>query len=92
MRVWLGSDFRGRPAQMELMVHPDEEEILPVLLDHALVRKDVQLWLIPEYQEFLRELLIQRGFREVAQYSMLIKTMAARVKRPSLTPVEARVW
>ena len=102
VRAWLGSDVLGlisggpslrrRPAQMELIVHPDDQEVLPALLDHALATKGVQSWLVPEYQEFQRKLLIQRGFREVASYSMLIKTMAVRVERPSLASVEARVW
>jgi len=90
--AWLVSGFSTRPAQMELVAHPNEGEALSGLLDHALARKGVQAWLVPEYQEALRELLIPRGFREVAHYSMLIKTLAARVKSPSLTPVEARVW
>ena len=90
--AWLGSELVGQPAQMEVMVHPDQGEVLPALLDHALARKGVQNWLVPEYQELLRNLLIHRGFREVAHYSTLIKTTAAMVKSPSMTPVEARVW
>ena len=90
--AWLASDRRKKPAKMALMAHPDAMDALPALLDYALAGKGAQLWLVPEYLESLERLLIHRGFREVARYSMLIKRVAAGVKRPSLAPVEARVW
>ena len=93
IRAWLSSDpYNRTAARMELMVHPDDEDALPALLDYALARKGVQAWLVPEYQEFLRRSLIHRGFGEVARYSVLVKTLVVRVNRPSPTPVEARVW
>ena len=102
IRAWLGLDsprlstlwrsLGSEPVLMRLMVHPDEVDVLPVLLDHALARAGDQIWLVPGYQEVLKKLLIHRGFKEVAHYSMLIKTTAAEVKSPSLAPMEARVW
>lgn len=77
---------------MELMVHPDEGEMLPILLDHALARKGAQTWLVPEYQGLLIKLLIHRGFQEAAHYSVFIKTTAAKVGSPALASVEARLW
>ena len=90
--AWLGSDLGSRPPRVELMVHPDAGEALPALLDYALEGQGVQLWLVPEYQEFLGRLLIHRGFREVAHFSLLVKTTTARIKSPSLSPAEVRVW
>ena len=90
--AWLASDFGHCPVQKELMVHPAEVELLPALLDHSLATEGLQVWLVAEYQELLRKLLIHKGFREVGQYCMLIKSMAARAKSPSLDTVEARDW
>ena len=90
--AWVASDFDRRPVQKELMVHPAEGELLPALLDHSLATEGLQVWLVAEYQELLGKLLIHKGFREVGQYCMLIKSMAARAKSPSLDTVEARVW
>ena len=92
IRAWLGSSLSFRPALTEIMVHPDEERNLPALLDYALGKKGVQAWLVPDYQELLRKLLTHRGFTEEAHYSVLIKTIAVRVRHPSLAAVEARVW
>ena len=90
--AWLGSSLGSRPPRVELMVHPDAVEALPALLDYALEGRGVQSWLVPEYQEFLGRLLIHRGFREVAELSLLVKTTAVRAKSPSLSPAEVRVW
>ena len=95
--AWLGADPSGashgaRPVQMALMVHPDEAEVLPALVDHALAGEGEQMWLVPDYQEFLSKLLIHRGFKEASHYSTLIKTMAVRAGSPSLTAAEVRVW
>ena len=102
LRAWVRSDPSGfslpgrtglgRPAQIELVVHPDEVDLLSGLVQEAAAANGFQTWLVPEYHEILRKLLIHRGFREVAHYTMLIKTVAARVKSPSVTAVEARVW
>ena len=90
--AWLGSDLGGCIAHMELMIDPDYQEMLGPMMDHALAGHGIQSWLVPEYQNTLRNSLIYRGFVEVAHYIVLIKTMAARVNRPSVAHVEARVW
>ena len=90
--AWLGSDLGGCIAHMELMIDPDYQEMLGPMMDHALAGHGIQSWLVPEYQNTLRNSLIYRGFVEVAHYTVLIKTMAARVNRPSVAHVEARVW
>ena len=91
-RGWLAQDLASRPTQFELMFHPDDGEILPELLEYACARSESQQWLVPEYQALVAELLIQRGFTEAAKYVMLIKTMAATVRAPYLSPREAKVW
>lgn len=102
IRAWLalgpsgsspwGYGLRRQATQVELMVHPDDGEMLPVLLDYALARKGAQTWIVPEYQGLLKNLLVHRGFEEVAHYSVLIKTTAAKVGVSSLASVEARPW
>ena len=89
---WVAQNLASRPTQFELMVHPDDGEILPDLLEYACARSQSQQWLVPEYQGLVRELLIQRGFTEAARYVMLIKPMAVRVRAPYLSSREAKVW
>ena len=87
--VWAALDWRGRGYDARLMVHPGCPELLPQTVERALRRSARYTWLVPEYQEPLVRLLTARGFREAGRYTMLMKATAARVKHPSLAPVEA---
>jgi len=90
--AWLGSSRHLGQTHFELMVHPEKRETVPGLLDHCLSWTGVQAWLVPEYQDFLVDSLVHRGFKEVAYFCMLIKAVAARVKSPVFAHAEARVW
>ena len=92
LMAWLGSSRHMGQTQFELMVHPDERRAVPELLEHCLSSRGVQAWLVPDYQEFLMDSLVHRGFKEVAYFCMLIKAVAARVKSPLFAHAEARVW
>ena len=72
-----------------LMSHPDFPEALPLLLDLALAQKGVQRWLVPEYQEMAKDLLLRRGLREGPRYTVLVKTVAAPVMKHVMAVVEA---
>ena len=88
----LVSDLGSRPARLEALVHPDARELLPALLAHCLEGQGATMWLVPEFQEMLRQLLVYWGFSEVSHHTVLVKTMATKVKQLSKSPVEARVW
>ena len=88
----LVSDLGSRPARIEALVHPDAPELLPDLLGSSLARHGDTMWLVPEFQDLLKRLLVYWGFGEVGHYTVLVRNMATKVKQPILSPVEARVW
>ena len=72
-----------------VMAHPDHPDSLQTIIQAALARNGLHKWLVPDYQEMERTLLLRRGFRETARYTALIKTLAAPVTRPGMAAVEA---
>jgi hypothetical protein len=86
---WLRLLPRHQWKEGELLVHPQYTDLLPALVEVALARGGSQRWLVPDYQESLRNLLRYHGFHEVACYTMLVKTVAARVTSHGMVPVEA---
>jgi hypothetical protein len=45
--------------------------------------------LVPEFQQHLREILEEQGFRQVAEYSCFSKQLAVRVRDPQMVPIQA---
>jgi hypothetical protein len=45
--------------------------------------------LVPEFQQQLRSILEERGFRQVAEYGCLSKQLEVRVREPQLVPLSA---
>jgi hypothetical protein len=45
--------------------------------------------LVPEFQQQLRSILEERGFRQVAEYCCLSKQLEVRVREPQLVPLSA---
>jgi hypothetical protein len=86
---WLSLLPYSQGEEGDVMVHPDHPELLPVLLNLALGKGNAQRWLVPDYQKPVSDLLCHHGFRKVAHYTMLVKTVAARVKSRGMIPVEA---
>ena len=86
---WLGLWSRGAFEAGAVVVHPDHPESLPALLQLALSRRGHLRWLVPDYQVMTKSLLLHHGFREVARYVVLIKTLAVRVTIPGMARVEA---
>ena len=86
---WLGLTHRRLETKAEVLVHPDNPGLWEDLVECALVREGPVRWLVPEYQELVASLLLRRGFREVAQYNLLIKTLAVLVVERRMAPMEA---
>ncbi|MFH1484955.1 MAG: hypothetical protein ABIH46_02695 [Chloroflexota bacterium] len=90
--AWLRLVCEGKMGLLELLVAPSAGEALEGVLGHALTqfmdRKTI-LCLAAGFQEALSLLLEQRGFHGVAQYAVLAKQLAVRVKQSVLEPVRA---
>ena len=85
---WVAEWDRGAESLCEVMVHPDQPELLPVMLDLILAQPGTRRWLVPDYQEKTLELLLHRGFQETVEYTILAKTVAAQRFSHSMAAVE----
>ena len=86
---WLAL-FNGKgTAEGQVMAHPDHPELLDPLMTLSLSDPSYQRWLVPDYQQPVRDQLSSRGLREAARYTMLINTVAAPVRCAGMAPVEA---
>jgi hypothetical protein len=88
---WLRSPLEGQ-SEIELMVHPAEEEALETLFAYGLTRSSPGspvACLAAHFQNRLRRHLEAQGFEAVADYCLLVKPLAVRVPQPSLAPIQA---
>jgi hypothetical protein len=83
---WLGLHSHHQEVQGEVLVHPDHPETLAALLPLALTQPGRHRWLVPEYQPQVMAQLEQMKFQPVAEYTMLVTTVAAPVLRPGMAP------
>jgi len=90
-KVLAGSSLsrRGQVRVGGVLAHPDNPELWGKAVDWALSQGKKHLWLVPDYQEMVSSLLLQRQFRLVSSYSVMIKMVAVPVARPGLVTVEA---
>ena len=86
---WVRLDSRGSSSGAEVMAHPDHPDLLFRLVDFALARAPRLRWLVPDYREPVAERLRGRGYRQVAQYTLLARTVAVPALRYGMAPVEA---
>ena len=73
----------------QVMTHPDYPCSLPLLLDWALSQGGVQQWLVPGYQALVKDCLLRYGLRETSRYTLLVKRIAAPVRKHVMAAVEA---
>ena len=89
---WLRAIADGGMGRFDIMIHPLEEERLDWLVNRSLVLlngKSPIFCLIPEFQPRLRRFLTEQDFEEVAEYSTLVKQLAARVRQTQFVPASA---
>ena len=86
---WLRITRRWIIADVQTMTHPGYPEALYPALDYALAQPGIQRWLVPDYQKAVADRLCARGFRRVADYTMLVKMVAVPALRYGMAPVEA---
>ena len=87
--AWLSLPGSQRHGPAQMLVHPDHPGLVPGLINLALNSAGVRSWLLPDYQDYLRHYLQQRGLQAVTNYTMLIKTVAVPVRSPGVAAVEA---
>ncbi len=85
----MGLSWRGQVMGGEVLVEPGNPRLWAALVEWALIQGGTQRWLVPDYQETVSSLLLRRQFREVARYTVMIKTVAAPVAKPGMVTVEA---
>jgi len=89
---WLRVSAAGNIGQFEVMLHPEEEEVLVQLIEHGLNSLSHcrhLLCLAPSYLERMGRLLEAQGFERVAEYSVLVKELALLAQEPCLAPLQA---
>lgn len=86
---WLRMTRRWVTVDVQTMIHPDHPEALYPAMDYALAQPGIQRWLIPDYQENLAERLGHRGFRQLGEYTMMVKMVAVPARQYGMAPVEA---
>ena len=86
---WLRITRRWVIIDVETMTHPDQPEALYLAMDYALAQPGIQRWLVPSYQEAVSARLENRGFRRIAEYTLMVKMVAVPAFRYGMAPVEA---
>ena len=86
---WLSISRQWVMLDVQLMTHPDHQEPMYRAIEFALAQPGIQRWLTPDYQENVADRLRYRGFRQVAEYTMLVKPVAVPVSLYGTAPVEA---
>jgi len=74
------------------MVSSGEADIIDTLVKCSLALledKGAIYWHVPEFQQCLRDILEEQGFHHIAEYSCLVKQLAATVREPNLLPLQA---
>jgi len=91
IKAWLRIRLSGTVGQFEIVSGLGAAE-LGRLVDCArslLSGRDPVYCLVAEYQQQLRGILQERGFRQEAEYSCLNKQLVARVREPQFVPLQA---
>lgn len=86
---WVKITGRGGTSEAEVMAHPDHPGLLFELMDFALAHSPRLRWLVPDYQGPVSDRLAARGFRQIAEFTMLVKMVAVPAVRYGMATVEA---
>ncbi|MFC2059339.1 hypothetical protein ACFLTS_06885, partial [Chloroflexota bacterium] len=87
----LSIKLKGGIRQLNI-VSTGEADIIDTLVKYSLALlegKGTIYWHVPEFQQCLRDILEEQGFRHIAEYSCLVKQLSATVREPSLVPLQA---
>jgi len=89
IKAWLRFDQHRRWTAVRLTVHPDWTSDFRPLIAAVLALKGARAlcWEVPETHSALRLLLERLGFETAGTYRLMVKPLAARVKRPAMAVV-----
>ena len=85
---WLDTTHHGGVFHNQIMAHPEFSGVMQYLVAQAHSSQGKHLWLVPDYQESLLDLLLNARFGQVAIYSMLVKSIAVNIKDRSPAALE----
>lgn len=91
LRAWLHLTMWRHTVSAEMMVHPEDGDIVPLLREFVAQLTPPRhrvMWLVPAYQVLAQHTLVEAGFAEAAHYTVLVKSAAARVKEAALAPAQ----
>ena len=89
--AWLRIKLSRRMRQIDVITASDTAD-LDKLVNYSLAVLNGKVpifWLVPEFQQCLRDVLEEQSFRQVAEYCCLSKQLAARISEPQLVPLRA---
>jgi len=89
--AWLRIRPEGMAGQFDIVTDLGSTE-LGRLVDYCLSvlsGRNPIYCLVPEFQQQLRSILEERGFRQAAEYCCLSKQLVVRVREPQLVPLSA---
>lgn len=89
--AWLKIRLNGRIRQIDVLISKEAAD-MDKLVNCSLAvvsGKGPIYWLVPEFQQCLRDILEEQGFRHVAEYCCLSKQLAVRISEPQLVPLRA---
>ena len=92
LRAWLRLTKWRHTVSAEIMVHPEDGDIVPLLLEFVVQLTPPRhrvMWLVPAYHVPAQRALAEAGFTERAHYTVLVKSAAARIREASLAPAQA---
>lgn len=86
---WMRLAARGKSVGAEVMAHPDQPDLLYRMVDFASCCCPRLRWLAPDHQSSVRDRLVGRGGRQLAEYTMMVKMVAVPELQYGMAPVEA---
>lgn len=92
---WLRISTDRLRGHFDIMVHPSEANSLDYLVKYSLGllhSKHLIICLTPEFQLQLQRLLLEHNFKEMAEYSTLVKQLAVRQTQLDFAPKKATGW
>ncbi|MBI4200557.1 MAG: hypothetical protein HY535_08825 [Chloroflexi bacterium] len=90
VKAWGRLDRASRWVRVRTVLHPDwsgdQAQVVALVLQEAGPRP--VLWDVPAYQPELRTILERTGFELVGSYHVMVRPLAALLRRPSLAPAK----
>ena len=87
---WAGRWSHAGVSGGQVLAHPNTPEVIPALISVALAQPGPHLWQVPDHQEPVRLTLLQQGFQETAEITLMVKTVHARKFSRAMAAVEAQ--